>query len=586
MQSVPQPEQVQSSKAGDNKTKYSESYVLAAQQRAETVLQAFNESLNIAKKSKNRGVREYRLQIAREWLIELKKLTIKFPFLSLQNLQAVEADIIAVEVETRSLPYSEVVDTSIKDVPDKVRPEGSGQVRQRLSEREEQVILMCIQSCFKVVNESIAIARKSKNRDTQLSRLSVARDRLKEAQRQARQFSLEVGGFVEAEAEINRIDEAIRVGTSTEIAGMQQIDVNAAYSSAARNLLMEATALKREKKYIEACDKLREAYSADGAENLFIEERLRLPMYLQLAGKNDEGWDELNRLYASYDQSFQPRIEHQMKVFLRKENNETASNPVRVILRGDNKPIAMTSASNGKTINEMQNASSPIGKTVGELQSEPMSAWGKWGNVEIITGLEFSATMQLRTPVRVLLRHGEIHTDRNTKPPEIVREGWEGSWLPKLKTFREIGLDMDEPPPRAHASSIGPIVARDYLPFLIAIREIVELNESIENRIDKLREMLSVCDWQEFLGKHGGTEKIVQYFFPRYIESMPTLPPSAMNEFVRLGYFNTPSRIAAATDEELLSIKGIGPAKLKAIRKHFADIAKHRDADRVENVIR
>src|SRR5450759_151874 len=195
MQSVPQPEQVQSSKAGDNKTKYSESYVLAAQQRAETVLQAFNESLNIAKKSKNRGVREYRLQIAREWLIELKKLTIKFPFLSLQNLQAVEADIIAVEVETRSLPYSEVVDTSIKDVPDKVRPEGSGQVRQRLSEREEQVILMCIQSCFKVVNESIAIARKSKNRDTQLSRLSVARDRLKEAQRQARQFSLEAVSY-------------------------------------------------------------------------------------------------------------------------------------------------------------------------------------------------------------------------------------------------------------------------------------------------------------------------------------------------------------------------------------------------------
>lgn len=600
MQSTPHPEQAQSSKAGENDPRFSENDMLAVQQRAETVQRAFNESLSIANQSKNRAAREYKLQIAREWLIELKKLANKFPFLHLQNLQAVEASITAVEAETRLLPYGEVVDISSKDVPDKARPESlalqgkgiesperGGQDRQRLSEREEQVILMCIQSCFRDVNESIEIARKSKNLETKLSRLRVARDCLKEAQRQASQFSLEIEGFDKAEAEINRIDEAIKTGTPTEIAGMQQIDVNVEFSSPARNLLKEATALKREKKYIEACDKLREAYSADGAENLMIEDRLRLPMYLQLAGKNDDGWDELNRLSARYvDQFSQPRIAYQMTIFLRKENNESASNPVRVIVRGDSKPLEATPDANGKTINEMQYAPSSVGKTIGELQSEPMSAWGKWGNVDIITGLEFSATMQLRTPLRVLLRHGEIHTDRNTKPPEIVHEGWEGSWLPKLKTFREIGLDMNEPPPGAHASSIGPIVARDYLPFLIAIREIVELNESIENRIDKLREMLSVCDWQEFLGKHGGTEKIVQYFFPRYIQSMPKLPPSAMNEFVRLGYFNTPSSIEAATDEELLSIKGIGPAKLKAIRKHFADIAKHRDVDRVENVIR
>lgn len=602
MQSVPQPEQVQSSKAGDNEPRFSESDILAVQQRAETVLQAFDESLNIATQSKNRGTREYKLQIAREWLIELKKLANKFPFLHLGNVPAVEARIIALEAETRMLPYGEVVDTSIKDVPDKTQPESlalqgkeiesperSGQDRQHLSEREEQVILMCIQNYFRVVNESIEIARKSKNLDTKLSRLGVARDNLKEAQRQASQFSLEVVGFDEAEAEINRIDEAIKTGTPTEIAGMQQIDVNTAFSSASRALLKEAATLKREKKYIEACDKLREAYSAEGAENLMIEDRLRLPMYLQLAGKNDEGWAELNRLSARYvDQFSQPRIEHQMKIFLRKENNETASNPVRVIVRGESKPADATSDANRNTINEMQNASSPIGKTVGELQSEPLSAWGKWGNIDIITGLEFSATMQLRTPLRVLLRHGEIHSDRNTKPPEIVHEGWEGSWLPKLKTFREIGLDMDEPPPGAHASSIGPIVARDYLPFLIAIREIVELNESIENRIDKLREMLAACRWQEFISKHGGIEGIVRYFFHWniHIQPMPTLPPSAMNEFVRLGYFNTPSRIAAATDEELLSIKGIGPAKLKAIRGHCADIAKHRDADRVENVIR
>lgn len=115
MQSVPHPEQVQSSKAGDNEPRFSESDMLAVQQRAETVQRAFNEALGIANQSKIRGVREYKLQIAREGLIELKKLANKFPFLHLTNLQAVEDSIIAVETETRLLPYGEVVDTSSKD---------------------------------------------------------------------------------------------------------------------------------------------------------------------------------------------------------------------------------------------------------------------------------------------------------------------------------------------------------------------------------------------------------------------------------------------------------------------------------------
>ncbi len=595
VQSVPHPEQVQPSKAGDNEPRFSESDISAVQQRAEAVQRAFNEALSIANQSKDRGTREYKLQIAREWLVELKKLANKFPFLHLTNLQAVETSIIAVATETHSLPYGEVVNTSIKDVPDNARPESlalqgeeiespetSGQKRQRLSEREEQAILMCIQSCFRVVNESIAIARKSKNLETKVSRLGVARNSLKEAQRQASQFALKVDGFDAAEAEINRIDEAIKNCTPTETTGMLHIEVNAAFSSAARNLLMEATALKREKKYIEACNKLREAYSADGAENLMIEERLRLPMYLQLAGKDDEGWDELNRLYARYtDQFSQPRIEHQMKIFLRKENNETASNPVRVILRGGDKPTDATSDANRNTINELQIAP-PVGKTVGELQNEPMSAWG---NDDIITGLEFSATMQLRTPLRVLLRHGEIHTDRNAKPPRIALEPWEGIWVPKTKTFRELGLDMDEPPPGEHASSIGPIVARDYLPFLIAVREIVELTDSIESRINRLHEKPMVGDWKTYIEKHGGIGSIIGYFFHDFIDTIPNISFAIRNELSDLG-LDTPNRIAAATDETLLSIKGIGQAKLKTIRDYCAGITDNRDADTVENVIR
>jgi len=577
IQSVPQPEQAKSRKAGDNEPGFSEGDVLAVQQRAETVLRAFNESLSIANKSKNRGAREYKLQIAREGLIELKKLANKFPFLHLENLQAVEASIIAVEVETRALHYSDVANSSIKDVPDKGQteslalPEAPRFSGQRLSANDEQAALMCIQSCFRGVNESIAIARKSKNLDTQFSRLGVARDKLKMAREQASQFSLEVGGFDEAEAEINRIDEAIKTGAPTEIEGMQQIDVNAAFSSAARNLLMEATALKREKKYIEACNKLREAYSADGAENLMIEERLRLPMYLQLAGKSDEGWDELNRLFARHiDQFSQPRIEHQMKIFLRKENNETALNPVRVILRGDNKP--------------QEAVSEPTSVTTGELQNAPIPSW----MADVCKGFEFRATLQLRTPLRVLLRDGELYLKNDGCQPQIAREPWEGVWVTALKTYEEIACGPDSTADsieffrrldagfaaagRTVASDVGPILADDYLPFLIAVRRIIEARDTIEHRIEELLEMPIEAGWQEFVSKHGGIDGIIERFFPKFMNLAAGL--------------DTPNRIAAASDETLLGIKGIGPAKLKAIREHCAGIAENRDADRVETVTR
>lgn len=87
--------------------KFSDSDILAAKQRAETLAREFSESLGIAAQSKIRRIREERMQIAHEWLVELKKLAIKFPFLQLTNLQEIEARIIVVEAETRLLSYND-----------------------------------------------------------------------------------------------------------------------------------------------------------------------------------------------------------------------------------------------------------------------------------------------------------------------------------------------------------------------------------------------------------------------------------------------------------------------------------------------
>lgn len=92
--------------------------------------------------------------------------------------------------------------------------------------------------------------------------------------------------------------------------------------SDARKKLKQAAALKKEKRYAEACQVLKKAYKSSGSKELMIEDRLRLPMYLQLDGQADEGWGILNELNVQYtDVHSQAKIAKQMRVFLQKEKN-------------------------------------------------------------------------------------------------------------------------------------------------------------------------------------------------------------------------------------------------------------------------
>ena len=221
--------------------------------------------------------------------------------------------------------------------------------------------------------------------------------------------------------------------------------------------------------------------------------------------------------------------------------------------------------------------------TIEESDNKQIENWK--ANQDVIEGLKFIATLQLRIPLRVLLRDGEIHRDRNTAPPKYAREMWEGIWVTKTKTFHEMGIDLPEWPESESASDIGYVLRREYLPFLKAVREIVELNEPIENRIKKLREMPISEKWKSYIERHGGIEKIIRYFFPKFIDTIPKLNLSQKDGLSKMSLI-TPNLIAAAPDKTLLSIKGIGQAKLKAIRDYCAGITDNRDADRVEHMIK
>jgi hypothetical protein len=208
-------------------------------------------------------------------------------------------------------------------------------------------------------------------------------------------------------------------------------------------------------------------------------------------------------------------------------------------------------------------------------------------NSDIISGLQFCATMQLSTPLRVLLRHGELFSDLPNEPPQISRAMWEGIWTAHGPSFRELGIELDEPPSLI-ASSIGliPGDGGDYLKFLIAVREIVESANSIGDRMaalvhEVIRPQLLKFQHVRF---HSAYD-IADYFFPAFLSEIPRLARKAAQELRKLG-LDTAEALDAATDAQLLSVPGIGPRALLEIRKKCSETTIDRDNSRVDQVDR
>ena len=128
-------------------------------------------------------------------------------------------------------------------------------------------------------------------------------------------------------------------------------------------------------------------------------------------------------------------------------------------------------------------------------------------------------------------------------------------------------------------------MAADYLPFLIAFREAVESDGTIERRIEALQTMCTDDRWGEYLRQHGGIDSVVARFFPVFIYTLPALTTDASEELSTLG-LDTPNPLAGAPDETLLAVKGIGPAKLRAIRAYCMTVTNNRDDCRMDRVLR
>lgn len=187
----------------------------------------------------------------------------------------------------------------------------------------------------------------------------------------------------------------------------------------------------------------------------------------------------------------------------------------------------------------------------------------------------FCATMQLRTPLRVLARHGEVHSNRATAPPTIADEPWQGIWVPVSKTFRELGLDIDEPAPGTMASHIGPIPADggSFLSFLKSVRAVVESDGAAVERRKRLHHSLADPAVASMVRKLGGRAAILDRLFPSFLSTIPGLPAKALAG-LKARRLTSAKAISSASDTELLAIPGIGQTKLVVLRARSEDAGK------------
>lgn len=191
-------------------------------------------------------------------------------------------------------------------------------------------------------------------------------------------------------------------------------------------------------------------------------------------------------------------------------------------------------------------------------------------NSDILDGMQFSATLQIRTPLSVLKHHGELFKGPPSQAP-IYGSQADGIWTFKTKMFRELGTAVDEQSEYAHASDAGPIEPSRYLPFLIQFRSIVESSLSHD---DKLAQLAS-------LPKQSAQFKEIWRKLSAYYDDFPAsffyLPFSALpgvgRQLARRLYesgFRSTDEIVNASITQLTAVPGLGKVTAEKIKAAYS----------------
>ncbi|SED97970.1 hypothetical protein [Pseudomonas anguilliseptica] len=204
--------------------------------------------------------------------------------------------------------------------------------------------------------------------------------------------------------------------------------------------------------------------------------------------------------------------------------------------------------------NNISGKSSNAGQTAAEISRMGLNDDG-------FSTLEFCATLQLRTPLEALNYHRVSHPSDGTPPPYEPAMA-NGIWIPVVApAFAALRTGTTT------ASDIGPIPFDDtgYVSFLKIVRSIVEKRSSIDGRRRLLQEELTDDRWASYVSAHGGSDFLINRFFPPFVSTISGLSVETQDSMIAIG-LTTPRLITEAADDTLLSLKGVGPAKLQTIR--------------------
>lgn len=188
-------------------------------------------------------------------------------------------------------------------------------------------------------------------------------------------------------------------------------------------------------------------------------------------------------------------------------------------------------------------------------------------NSDILDGMQFSATLQIRTPLSVLKHHGEVFHGSPSQTPKYGTQA-DGIWTFKTKAFRDLGIALDETE-FTHASDAGPIKPSRYLPFLVRFRSIVEGNVSHEEKLAALA-LLSTQStefseiWRKLSSNYGD---FPASFFYLQFTALPGVGRQLAQRLYKAG-FRATSEIVHADTSHLTAVPGLGSAtaaKIKAV---------------------
>lgn len=189
---------------------------------------------------------------------------------------------------------------------------------------------------------------------------------------------------------------------------------------------------------------------------------------------------------------------------------------------------------------------------------------------DLLVGLEFIATLQIRTPLAVLEHHGEFHPGPPSAAPKYASLA-DGFWSYKTKSLSELArrplptLDKSE---SLQASDIGPIEASHYLPFLKQFRRIVESDDSVENKLLRLAQLRQ--NNSEFEALWSRLE--VAYpdfptsFFYLQLTAVPGIGRILARRLFQHGFVDL-ATLQSAAGEQLEAVPGVGSKLAKKIRE-------------------